>query len=80
MMFAAIPADIDSLKGLISSLKSEENMVKFATHTRYDRWVQRKMVEALGDMNNTKVLHFEGAFSCLSLFSLQLYHFIKKVG
>ena len=64
-MFAALPADLDSLKELIASLSSEENVAKFATHVRYDRWVHRKMVEALGlgDHDRNKDFQFRGKLS-----------------
>ena len=59
-MFAAAPSDLDSLKDLISSLNGDENVSKFATHVRYNRWVHRKMVEAVG---NAKDFQFRGEFS-----------------
>ena len=55
-----MPADLHSLKELIASLSSEENVAKFATHVRYDRWVHRKMVEALGDHDRHKDFQFRG--------------------
>ena len=61
---SAAPADLDSLKELISSLNSEENIFKFATHVRYNRYVHKKVVEALGDMDSrTKDFHFRGTFN-----------------
>ena len=71
-----MPSDLDSLKELIASLSSEENVAKFATHVRYDRWVHRKMVEALGDHDRHKDFQFRGElfskFIFLPYFTLYL--------